>query len=94
MASLIQCVCPHEDCTDEPFEAYVDLGDRTTVCPECGRQQAIHPFDAFGHLLSVCKRMWADRDAKPTDETAQRRLYNAWRDLGPAIRWVEEARSH
>jgi hypothetical protein len=92
MATTILCVCPHEDCTEDPFEAYASAGDQTTVCPQCGRQQAIHPFDAFGHLLLVCQRMWKDRNAEPKDQSAQRRLYNAWRDLGPAIHWAEVAR--
>ncbi len=40
-------------------------------------------------LLAVCRALWADRDAEQSDQAACRRLYNAWRDMGDALRQID-----
>lgn len=54
-------------------------------CEEGGWPTYVELEAVRDRLLAVCKALWADRDAKQSDQAACRRLYNAWLDLRDAI---------
>lgn len=58
--SKVVCQCPHEQC-GAYFTARVGPGDRTTVCPACGRQQGLCPVPPVPEYRRVVEEVgWAD----------------------------------